>query len=407
MDFNEDVSRNIISRLPIESVIALSGTLKAGRAVDDTEYWNTKVREMGYGRVPFAQGFCFCLRMGKTPELQLRALLLAGVDAHVMAFLRKHGTGLLLDPVATQDVETTSPLIEETIDGLLFIPGIEEQRSKAIDGEEIDVRDFFVTILKPLILHYINSPIILDSIIGQSLAPVNILNPNEEEYHYDKIKHTQLRKLYPIYFRHGLIPTGNYYTSLVDEILLETPEYYHDLEYHWIDEYDNETRPMLQQSISSCYDELMERAWKDYAKYRLAFIYAAANHPDSKLQDVIEYIQAHAKKFAEEANPELVSNFIATYVYNNGVDEAKDLLLAVYRAVLPYGKGPLWLYLFLTHRMTEYYEFYDDPDFDPLPSEREEFLTYYRTINHRYDDHLRKAVRESKHHFGIPVAELE
>lgn len=407
MDFNEDVSRNVINRLPIESVITLSATLKAGRVIDDTEYWQIKVREMGYGRVPFAQGFCFCLRMSEEPVQQLRALLLGGVDAHITTFLNKYGNDLLLDIDATKGVKTAGPAVTDLIDELLVIPGIEEERAKALDNEAYNGSDFFSDVLRPLLTRYSTSPIITDSLVRRALTPVNILNPREYSYCYEELSPMMARKVYPTYARYGIYPTDRYYVDLVDLILLDTPEYYSDPDYPWIEEYTNETRPLLQHNIATCYDRLKERAWKDYAKYRLAFIYAAANHPESKLQDVIEYIQAYAKELAEEDDPKLVSNFIATYVYNNDLDEAKDLLLAVYRAVLPYGKGPLWLYLFLDTRMTEYYEFYDDPNFDPLPSQREEFLSYYRTINHRYDEHLRKNVRESEHHFGIPVADLE
>lgn len=91
----DDVSSRITSQLPIESLIALAGTMRAGTADLAASPWQQHVTKLGYSPVPFPEGFVFILKSQSIVEGQLNALIRCGVAAHVTAFIARHGTEVL------------------------------------------------------------------------------------------------------------------------------------------------------------------------------------------------------------------------------------------------------------------------------------------------------------------------
>lgn len=311
-----DIAASILSRLPLDSILALANSLKNPPVLEE-DHWRDLIQQLGYPPVPFAQGFYFSLQ-GLTPAEVLRNILLSKVDAHLKVYLDRHGVELLLDKGVTRDIpaERLTPHAMGLLKSQVFkswecpTPFLEVE-----DYDTSEVREY----VEGLILVYYKCPVILEIIVA-SVYEVH-LNKIEGVITDLDLEYDKWGEMIPILFKPGryLYPPEDAWNGFFYTIVTACPQVFDDPDYGWLD-----FRVGLAKTrIERIFMELQELADRDYARYRMPYFYVAALAGKS----VADYIYRHAAEIRDDGDRAMVLRQLI-YQPDKEIEEANREALA-------------------------------------------------------------------------------
>lgn len=313
-----DIAASILSRLPLDSILALANSLKNPPVLEE-DHWRDLIQQLGYPQVPFAQGFYFSLQ-GLTPAEVVRNILLSKVDAHLKVYLDRHGIGLLLNTRALRNVpaERLTPHALELLKSQLFkswtglTPFLELE-----DYGTPEVREY----VEGLILVYYKCPVILEIIIASvydtDLEKIDAVI-TDLDLEYDKWE-----KMIPILFKPGryLYPSEGVWNNFFYTIVTQHPHVFDDPDYGWMDFHVGAARKRLERIFL----KLQELADSDYTRYRMPYFYVAALAGKS----IADYIYRHAEKIRNDSDRAMILSQLIDQLDNTAREANQEALASI------------------------------------------------------------------------------
>lgn len=302
----DDVSSKITSQLPIESLIALAGTMRAGTADLTASPWQQHVTKLGYSPVPFPEGFVFILKSQSTVEDQLNALIRCGIAAHVTAFIARHGTEVLFSTQTLRylEREEVNNDIRDIIAKNFKVSDIKWWCDLNNITSRVTVRGLptcpedprYILAFYQLLVYYIDSNFMLDLL-------VELFKPYVSQDAVLSLD-AELSGIAVAFLLHGYRVSSYSWEVACLDIVMDHPEMYandaiapntlldEDL---WDDRDVNERAESLMA--------------KDYNKHHYACIYLLASVSDT--ETLHNYIRDHPEEVAHEEKPSLVVRYIS------------------------------------------------------------------------------------------------
>lgn len=272
----DDIAPSIISRLPPDALVSLANTTSASITSKADDVWNKKLIAMGYGPVPCAQGFYFCVnKVGDEHEVAIQRMIAGGVVAHLVAYFRKH-------PDAYKALEW--PICYSTLT-------YDELSPEMVEFLTVQIKKLWEETKALIDEHHIPWIISLsfwdeDSISDEIEDDANIARPVD-------------LSIVPVALHYGVWPSQGVWEHYLPQILLQYPGFFQTGKMTdptgWID-YDSNTF----HNLEDIKDELEAKALQDYDEYGKAYLYLL--YMTNNRTDANSYIADFAKEIVME-NP--------------------------------------------------------------------------------------------------------